>query len=190
MSEFPLFSPELNLSLCPFVSSTASNSPRSTPGSSPSLRRRVLGGGRASESEGGGGEKSSGGGGGGSDSPLPSIPSASSLTSAYPLASRHFSRNAKVTQNIHLQMDAKCKMQEVCRYADIEAKANNLLPVFQFNVQHEGYASLMCVDSKLFNVIPVSNDMIKSNTLLAHKDSLFYNLVVCPHQKQHSITSL
>ncbi|CAK6964258.1 protein Aster-A isoform X1 [Scomber scombrus] len=77
--------------------STASNSPRSTPGSSPSLRRRVLGGGRASESE-GGGEKS-GGGGGGADSPLPSIPSASSLTSAYPIASRHFSRNAKKMQS-------------------------------------------------------------------------------------------
>ncbi|KAM3873027.1 protein Aster-A [Diretmus argenteus] len=76
--------------------STASNSPRSTPGSSPSLRRRVLGGSRASEGEGGGGEKSSGGGGGGgSDSPLP----ASSLTSAYPLASRHFSRNAKKMQS-------------------------------------------------------------------------------------------
>ncbi|XP_037532033.1 protein Aster-A isoform X2 [Nematolebias whitei] len=78
--------------------STASNSPRSTPGSSPSLRRRVLGGGKASESE-GGGEKSSGGGGGGSDSPLPSLPSASSLSSAYPLASRHFSRNAKKMQS-------------------------------------------------------------------------------------------
>ncbi|KAM6995401.1 protein Aster-A isoform 3-T3 [Tautogolabrus adspersus] len=81
---------------------TASNSPRSTPGSSPSLRRRVLGGSRASEGE-GGGEKSTGGGGGGggggSDSPLPSIPSASSLTSAYPLASRHFSRNAKKMQS-------------------------------------------------------------------------------------------
>ncbi|XP_061144107.1 protein Aster-A isoform X5 [Syngnathus typhle] len=80
---------------------TASNSPRSTPGSSPSLRRRVLGGGRASESE-GGGEKSSGGGGGGgggSDSPLPSIPSASSLTSAYPIASRHFKSNAKKMQS-------------------------------------------------------------------------------------------
>lgn len=76
--------------------STASNSPRSTPGSSPSLRRRVLGGGRASESE-GGGEKNSGGGG--ADSPLPSIPSASSLSSAYPLASRHFSRNAKKMQS-------------------------------------------------------------------------------------------
>uniref|UniRef100_A0A3Q2R1G7 GRAM domain containing 1A n=1 Tax=Fundulus heteroclitus TaxID=8078 RepID=A0A3Q2R1G7_FUNHE len=73
------------------VRSTASNSPRSTPGSSPSLRRRVLGGGKAGENE-GGGEKS----GGGSDSPLPSVPSASSLSSAYPLASRHFSRNAKV----------------------------------------------------------------------------------------------
>uniref|UniRef100_A0A1A7WFL4 GRAM domain containing 1A n=2 Tax=Iconisemion striatum TaxID=60296 RepID=A0A1A7WFL4_9TELE len=77
---------------------TASNSPRSTPGSSPSLRRRVLGGGKASESE-GGGERSSGGGGGGSDSPLPSLPSASSLSSAYPLASRHFSRNAKKMQS-------------------------------------------------------------------------------------------
>ncbi|KAM9309593.1 protein Aster-A isoform 2-T2 [Pholidichthys leucotaenia] len=78
--------------------STASNSPRSTPGSSPSLRRRVLGGGRASEND--GGEKSSaGGGGGGSDSPLPSIPSASSITSAYPIASRHFSRNAKKMQS-------------------------------------------------------------------------------------------
>ncbi|MEQ2243743.1 hypothetical protein ILYODFUR_010023 [Ilyodon furcidens] len=77
--------------------STASNSPRSTPGSSPSLRRRVLGGSKASESE-GGGEKS-GGGGGGSDSPLPSVASASSLSSAYPLASRHFSRNAKKMQS-------------------------------------------------------------------------------------------
>uniref|UniRef100_A0A3Q0SHQ7 GRAM domain containing 1A n=1 Tax=Amphilophus citrinellus TaxID=61819 RepID=A0A3Q0SHQ7_AMPCI len=79
---------------------TASNSPRSTPGSSPSLRRRVLGGGRASENE-GGGEKSSagGGGGGGSDGALPSIPSASSLSSAYPIASRHFSRNAKKMQS-------------------------------------------------------------------------------------------
>ncbi|KAK5614054.1 hypothetical protein CRENBAI_011772 [Crenichthys baileyi] len=78
--------------------STASNSPRSTPGSSPSLRRRVLGGSKASESE-GGGEKSGGGGGGGSDSPLPSVASASSLSSAYPLASRHFSRNAKKMQS-------------------------------------------------------------------------------------------
>nr|XP_043874033.1 protein Aster-A-like isoform X1 [Solea senegalensis] len=83
--------------------STASNSPRSTPGSSPSLRRRVLGGGgggggRASENE-GGGDKCTTGGGGGSDSPLPSISSASSLTSAYPLASRPFSRNAKKMQS-------------------------------------------------------------------------------------------
>ncbi|XP_032410426.1 protein Aster-A isoform X2 [Xiphophorus hellerii] len=70
--------------------STASNSPRSTPGSSPSLRRRVLGGGKASEGE---------GGVGGADSPLPSVPSASSLSSAYPLASRHFSRNAKKMQS-------------------------------------------------------------------------------------------
>uniref|UniRef100_A0A3B5KNZ8 GRAM domain containing 1A n=1 Tax=Xiphophorus couchianus TaxID=32473 RepID=A0A3B5KNZ8_9TELE len=69
---------------------TASNSPRSTPGSSPSLRRRVLGGGKASEGE---------GGVGGADSPLPSVPSASSLPSAYPLASRHFSRNAKKMQS-------------------------------------------------------------------------------------------
>eukprot|EP00066_Takifugu_rubripes_P027248 XP_011616514.1 PREDICTED: GRAM domain-containing protein 1A isoform X1 [Takifugu rubripes] len=76
--------------------STASNSPRSTPGSSPSLRRRVLGGSRASESE-VAGEKSSGGGC--SDSPLPSIPSASSLSSAYPLAARHFTRNAKKMQS-------------------------------------------------------------------------------------------
>eukprot|EP00066_Takifugu_rubripes_P027250 XP_011616516.1 PREDICTED: GRAM domain-containing protein 1A isoform X3 [Takifugu rubripes] len=75
---------------------TASNSPRSTPGSSPSLRRRVLGGSRASESE-VAGEKSSGGGC--SDSPLPSIPSASSLSSAYPLAARHFTRNAKKMQS-------------------------------------------------------------------------------------------
>ncbi|XP_057690054.1 protein Aster-A-like [Corythoichthys intestinalis] len=78
--------------------STASNSPRSTPGSSPSLRRRVLGGGRTSENE-GVGDKSSGGGGGGSDSPLPSIPSASSLSSAYPIASRHFRSNAKKMQS-------------------------------------------------------------------------------------------
>lgn len=82
-----------------FISSTASNSPRSTPGSSPSLRRRVLGGSRANESE-AGGEKSCSGGGGGSDSPLPSIPSASSLSSAYPLAARHFTRNAKVTDGL------------------------------------------------------------------------------------------
>lgn len=81
------------------TSSTASNSPRSTPGSSPSLRRRVLGGSRANEGE-VGGEKSSGGGGGCSDSPLPSIPSASSLSSAYPLAARHFTRNAKVTDGL------------------------------------------------------------------------------------------
>ncbi|XP_031602354.1 protein Aster-A isoform X2 [Oreochromis aureus] len=79
---------------------TASNSPRSTPGSSPSLRRRVLGGGRASENEAGGEKSSSGGGGGaGSDGALPSIPSASSLSSAYPIASRHFSRNAKKMQS-------------------------------------------------------------------------------------------
>ncbi|XP_062421427.1 protein Aster-A isoform X2 [Pungitius pungitius] len=76
--------------------STASNSPRSTPGSSPSLRRRVLGG---SREEAGGEKSSAGAGGGGSESPLPSIPSASSLTSAYPLASRHFSRNAKKMQS-------------------------------------------------------------------------------------------
>ncbi|XP_030226257.1 protein Aster-A [Gadus morhua] len=74
--------------------STASNSPRSTPGSSPSLRRRVLGGGRSSETEGGGGGEK-----GAAESPLPSIPSGSSLGSAYPLASRHFSRNAKKMQS-------------------------------------------------------------------------------------------
>uniref|UniRef100_A0A3P9I6J6 GRAM domain containing 1A n=1 Tax=Oryzias latipes TaxID=8090 RepID=A0A3P9I6J6_ORYLA len=81
---------------CKRGSCTASNSPRSTPGSSPSLRRRVLGGGKASESE--GGEKSSGGGGV-SDGALPSVPSSSSLSSAYPIASRHFSRNAKKMQS-------------------------------------------------------------------------------------------
>ncbi|XP_016137622.1 GRAM domain-containing protein 1A-like [Sinocyclocheilus grahami] len=71
--------------------STASNSPRSTPGSSPSLRRRVLGG-RASEGE-TGGDRS----GGGSESPLPPTPSSS--TSSYPLAARHFTRNAKKMQS-------------------------------------------------------------------------------------------
>ncbi|TRY96043.1 hypothetical protein DNTS_021162 [Danionella cerebrum] len=68
------------------VSGTASNSPRSTPGSSPSLRRRVLGS-RASEGE----------TAGGSDSPLPPTPTTS--TSSYPLAARHFSRNAKKMQS-------------------------------------------------------------------------------------------
>ncbi|KAG7469025.1 hypothetical protein MATL_G00124450 [Megalops atlanticus] len=66
--------------------STASNSPRSTPGSSPSVRRRVLGG-RASEGEGGGDRT-----GGGTDSPLPATPS-------YPLGPRHFTRNAKKMQS-------------------------------------------------------------------------------------------
>ncbi|XP_042168123.1 protein Aster-A-like isoform X2 [Oncorhynchus tshawytscha] len=75
--------------------STASNSPRSTPGSSPSLRRRVLGvsgggGSRTSDAEGGPGERS--GERRGSDSPLLSA-------SAYPIASRHFSRNAKKMQS-------------------------------------------------------------------------------------------
>ncbi|XP_065154706.1 protein Aster-A isoform X1 [Paramisgurnus dabryanus] len=72
--------------------STASNSPRSTPGSSPSLRRRMLGG-RASEGDVGGDR----GGGGGSDSPLPPTPSSS--TSSYPLAARHFTRNSKKMQS-------------------------------------------------------------------------------------------
>ncbi|XP_028837812.1 protein Aster-A isoform X2 [Denticeps clupeoides] len=71
--------------------STASNSPRSTPGSSPSLRRRVLGG-RASEGE-GAADRS----GGGCDSPLPQTPSSS--TSSYPLSARHFARNAKKMQS-------------------------------------------------------------------------------------------
>ncbi|XP_045071021.1 protein Aster-A isoform X2 [Coregonus clupeaformis] len=79
--------------------STASNSPRSTPGSSPSLRQRVLGGsggggGRTSDAEGGPGERS--GERRGSDSPLPS---SSAAASAYPIASRHFSRNAKKMQS-------------------------------------------------------------------------------------------
>ncbi|KAG9335429.1 hypothetical protein JZ751_004751 [Albula glossodonta] len=74
--------------------STASNSPRSTPGSSPSVRRRVLGG-RASEGE-GGGDRS----GGGSDSPLPPTPSSSS---SYPLGPRHFTRNAKVLSPTYKQ---------------------------------------------------------------------------------------
>ncbi|KAI2654993.1 Protein Aster-B [Labeo rohita] len=82
--------------ICPPIPSvtkttTASNSPRSTPGSSPSLRRRVLGG-RASEGE-TGGDRS----GGGSESPLPPTPSSS--TSSYPLAARHFTRNAKKMQS-------------------------------------------------------------------------------------------
>ncbi|XP_066499554.1 protein Aster-A isoform X2 [Hoplias malabaricus] len=67
--------------------STASNSPRSTPGSSPSLRRRVLGG-RGSEGE--------GPGGGGSESPQLTTPSS---TSSYPIAARHFTRNAKKMQS-------------------------------------------------------------------------------------------
>ncbi|XP_071239343.1 protein Aster-A-like isoform X1 [Salvelinus alpinus] len=79
--------------------STASNSPRSTPGSSPSLRRRVLGGSggggsRTSDAEGGPGERS--GERRGSDSPLLS---SSAGASAYPIASRHFSRNAKKMQS-------------------------------------------------------------------------------------------
>lgn len=90
-----------------FTFSTASNSPRSTPGSSPSLRRRVLGGSRANESE-VGGEKGSGGGGGCSDSSLPSIASASSLSSAYPLAARHFTRNAKVNNSLVNVQFLKC----------------------------------------------------------------------------------
>ncbi|TUA69864.1 GRAM domain-containing protein 1B [Bagarius yarrelli] len=80
--------------------STASNSPRSTPGSSPSLRRRVLGG-RASEGE---GQNERTGGGGAESSSLPTTSSSSSLlptlsasTSNYPISSRHFSRNAKIT---------------------------------------------------------------------------------------------
>lgn len=79
--QFVGFTQLICVCVCVCPCSTASNSPRSTPGSSPSLRRRVLGGGKASEGE---------GGVGGADSPLPSVPS------AYPLASRHFSRNAKV----------------------------------------------------------------------------------------------
>ncbi|XP_056618039.1 protein Aster-A isoform X3 [Triplophysa dalaica] len=71
--------------------STASNSPRSTPGSSPSLRRRMLGG-RASEGEMGGDRAC-----GGTDTPLPPTPTPS--TSSYPLAARHFTRNAKKMQS-------------------------------------------------------------------------------------------
>lgn len=80
--------------------STASNSPRSTPGSSPSLRRRVLGG-RASEGEGqnertrGGGAESSSLLTASSSSSL--LPTLSSSTSNYPISSRHFTRNAKVS---------------------------------------------------------------------------------------------
>ncbi|XP_055760892.1 protein Aster-A-like isoform X2 [Salvelinus fontinalis] len=78
---------------------TASNSPRSTPGSSPSLRRRVLGGSggggsRTSDAEGAPVERS--GERRGSDSPLLS---SSAGASAYPIASRHFSRNAKKMQS-------------------------------------------------------------------------------------------
>lgn len=131
MKVFPLYSPELNL--CIFsLSSTASNSPRSTPGSSPSLRRRVLGGGRASENEGGGEKSSGGGGGGGSDSPLPSIPSASSITSAYPLASRHFSRNAKVTQNSHHRVIFSV-IQQTCRHIEVKT----FEPVVELNTQYD-----------------------------------------------------
>ncbi|XP_058231930.1 protein Aster-A isoform X1 [Hemibagrus wyckioides] len=82
--------------------STASNSPRSTPGSSPSLRRRVLGG-RASEGE---GQNERTGGGGVDSSSLPTASSSSSLlptpsssTSSYPISSRHFTRNAKKMQS-------------------------------------------------------------------------------------------
>ncbi|XP_018582497.2 protein Aster-A isoform X4 [Scleropages formosus] len=77
--------------------STASNSPRSTPGSSPSVRRRVLGG-RASEGEGGADR-----GGGSSDSPLLPTPSSSS-SSSYVLAPRNFTRNAKKMQSWYSQV--------------------------------------------------------------------------------------
>uniref|UniRef100_A0A8C2J5B3 GRAM domain containing 1A n=1 Tax=Cyprinus carpio TaxID=7962 RepID=A0A8C2J5B3_CYPCA len=86
------------------VCSTASNSPRSTPGSSPSLRRRVLGG-RASEGE-TGGDRS----GGGSESPLPPTPSSS--TSSYPLAARHFTRNAKVSHILVLSPTYKQRNED------------------------------------------------------------------------------
>ncbi|KAM9431891.1 protein Aster-A isoform 2-T4 [Clarias gariepinus] len=82
--------------------STASNSPRSTPGGSPSLRRRVLGG-RASEGE---GQNDRPGGGGAESASLPTASSSSSLlptlsssTSSYPISSRHFTRNAKKMQS-------------------------------------------------------------------------------------------
>ncbi|XP_053530781.1 protein Aster-A isoform X3 [Ictalurus punctatus] len=82
--------------------STASNSPRSTPGSSPSLRRRVLGG-RASEGE-GQNERTRGGGAESSSLPTASsssslLPTLSSSTSNYPISSRHFTRNAKKMQS-------------------------------------------------------------------------------------------
>uniref|UniRef100_A0A8C1MM55 GRAM domain-containing protein n=1 Tax=Cyprinus carpio TaxID=7962 RepID=A0A8C1MM55_CYPCA len=86
------------------ICSTASNSPRSTPGSSPSLRRRVLGG-RASEGE-TGGDRS----GGGSESPLPPTPSSS--TSSYPLAARHFTRNAKVSHILVLSPTYKQRNED------------------------------------------------------------------------------
>ncbi|XP_053467364.1 protein Aster-A isoform X2 [Ictalurus furcatus] len=81
---------------------TASNSPRSTPGSSPSLRRRVLGG-RASEGE-GQNERTRGGGAESSSLPTASsssslLPTPSSSTSNYPISSRHFTRNAKKMQS-------------------------------------------------------------------------------------------
>ncbi|KAI5611845.1 GRAM domain-containing protein 1B-like isoform X2, partial [Silurus asotus] len=83
--------------------STASNSPRSTPGSSPLLRRRVLGG-RASEGEG----QNERTGGGGAELPTASsssslLPTPSSSTSNYPISSRHFARNAKVLSPTYKQ---------------------------------------------------------------------------------------
>ncbi|MCI4391125.1 hypothetical protein PGIGA_G00130740 [Pangasianodon gigas] len=75
---------------------TASNSPRSTPGSSPSLRRRVLGG-RASEGE--GQNERTGGGGAETSSSSSLLPTPSSSTSNYPISSRHFTRNAKKMQS-------------------------------------------------------------------------------------------
>ncbi|XP_048859705.1 protein Aster-A-like isoform X1 [Brienomyrus brachyistius] len=72
--------------------STASNSPRSTPGSSPSMRRRMLVG-RAAE-----GDWSQERSAGSSDSPLTPTP-ASSSSSSYALAPRHFTRNAKKIQS-------------------------------------------------------------------------------------------
>ncbi|XP_037389985.1 protein Aster-A isoform X1 [Pygocentrus nattereri] len=174
--------------------STASNSPRSTPGSSPSLRRRVLGG-RGSEGE-GPADRSAGGG---SESPQPTTPSS---TSSYPNAARHFTRNAKKMQSWYNVLSPTYKQRNedfrkiFKKLPDTERLIVDYSCALQKDILLQGRLYLsenwICFYSNIFRWETTITILLKDVTSLTKEKTakLIPNAIqICTEQDKHFFTS-
>ncbi|XP_049324920.1 protein Aster-A-like isoform X1 [Astyanax mexicanus] len=174
--------------------STASNSPRSTPGSSPSLRRRVLGG-RGGEGE-GSADRSAGGG---SESPQLTTPSS---TSSYPAATRHFTRNAKKMQSWYNVLSPTYKQRNedfrkiFKKLPDTERLIVDYSCALQKDILLQGRLYLsenwICFYSNIFRWETTITILLKDVTSLTKEKTakLIPNAIqICTDQEKHFFTS-